>query len=330
MFVWITGGSASGKSEFAERLLVQLSEGRGPLFYVATMQPYGAEARARIVKHQRQRACRGFCTAEQYTEIGQARVPYGADALVECLSNLTANEMFGGNEKLREEEVCEKVTGGILRLRGQCRNLAVVSNEIFSDGICYGEDTKSYMRCLAAANRRLAAQADAVIEVVYTVPVFHWKSRAWENLKLHGFWRDLPQNRQKRKGKNVDFIIGGCYQGKTAYAKKQYQLRDADIISGADVELFSDLSGVKCLNGLHLLVRRTSGQDVSPEQIADWLFAENGPEVILSDEIGYGVVPVDASERRYREAAGRLSCRVAERAERVVRVVCGYGQVLKG
>lgn len=53
-------------------------------------------------------------------------------------------------------------------------------------------------------------------------------------------------------------------------------------------------------------------------------------ELVLITETGAGVVPVDAEERRAREAAGRLACLLAERAETVIRVFCGLHQVLKG
>lgn len=53
-------------------------------------------------------------------------------------------------------------------------------------------------------------------------------------------------------------------------------------------------------------------------------------EIVIATEIGGGVVPVDAAERAAREAAGRLACLLAERADTVVRVCCGLPQVLKG
>ena len=53
-------------------------------------------------------------------------------------------------------------------------------------------------------------------------------------------------------------------------------------------------------------------------------------EIVISSETGGGIVPIDPAERKAREAAGRLSCLLAQRAETVVRVVCGLPQVLKG
>ena len=53
-------------------------------------------------------------------------------------------------------------------------------------------------------------------------------------------------------------------------------------------------------------------------------------EVVIATEIGGGVVPVDPAQRQAREDAGRLSCLLALRAQRVIRVVCGLPQALKG
>lgn len=52
-------------------------------------------------------------------------------------------------------------------------------------------------------------------------------------------------------------------------------------------------------------------------------------EVVIATEVGGGVVPIDPGERAAREAAGRLSCLLAQRAERVVRVFCGLPMELK-
>ncbi len=52
--------------------------------------------------------------------------------------------------------------------------------------------------------------------------------------------------------------------------------------------------------------------------------------VVIATEIGGGVVPVEEKQRRDREAAGRLACLLAQRADTVIRVCCGLPQFLKG
>ena len=101
--------------------------------------------------------------------------------LLECLSNLTANEFYDrlGEENSTEgsffsEEFVKSVTDLLVRevlsLRSRCRNLVVVTNEVFSDGILYDPETESYIRILGAVNRRLAREADRVTEVVCGLP----------------------------------------------------------------------------------------------------------------------------------------------------------------
>ena len=126
----------------------------------------------------------------------------------------------------------------------------------------------------------------------------------------------------------MDFIIGGCCQGKWEYAKRQYGLTGNDIICAADIKN-NELSGKCCLTDFHLYIRQLieSGQNI--EEHISRLLQKNDIRVIISNEIGYGIVPVDAKERTYREAVGRASCMLAAKADKVVRVISGIGVVIK-
>lgn len=59
------------------------------------------------------------------------------------------------------------------------------------------------------------------------------------------------------------------------------------------------------------------------------LMRENPGRVLVTDDIGSGIVPADYFERIYREETGRICCQVAGEAEQVWRVCCGLGQRLK-
>ena len=164
MFTLITGGSASGKSEYAESWVLGLP---GRRIYLATMQPWDQECRNRIARHRRLRLNKGFETVERYTGLAGANIPSGANVLLECMSNLAANELYdpeGGGE--------EAVFQGVEVLLSRAAHLTVVTNEVFSGGAAYGEDTLHYLQTLARINRRLAAQADTVVEVVCGLPNF--------------------------------------------------------------------------------------------------------------------------------------------------------------
>lgn len=170
MTALVTGGAASGKSAYAESLVLR-SPAR-PRIYLATMEPFGAEAEQRIEKHRAMRAAKGFQTLERYTDIMGVTVPAGSAVLLECLGNLCANELYspGGAGK---ERAGEAIFDGILRLAGQCADLVIVSNEVGSGGSAYEGDTLAYIRLLASLHRRLAAWADMVCEVACGLPVYH-------------------------------------------------------------------------------------------------------------------------------------------------------------
>ena len=86
------------------------------------------------------------------------------------------------------------------------------------------------------------------------------------------------------------------------------------------------------INHFHDVVKKELAGKRTPEELeADVMeFVEKHPEVILiCDEIGNGIVPVDAFERTYREQTGRILIRLAQKADEVVRVLCGIGQRIK-
>ncbi len=162
MLILVTGASGSGKSEFAENLAAGLDA--APT-YIAAMKPSDCECVRRIERHRRQRAGKGFKTVERYTDIKNLEV--SGTALLECLSNLLANEMFGGSG----ERAAEEITAGIENLAKRLDNLVIVTNEIFSDGAEYDGDTKAYMKILGTLNCEIAKKADEVYEVASGIPV---------------------------------------------------------------------------------------------------------------------------------------------------------------
>ena len=162
MFTLIIGGSASGKSEYAEQHVLSMD---GKPLYIATMEPFGDEAQARIRKHQKARTGRGFETIECYVNLSAIEIVPEANILLEDMGNLIANEMYRQDGGGKAAVLC-----GIQSVLGRCRHLTVVTNEVFSGGQDYQGDTLRYLRELAEVNRELAACADRVVEVVCGLP----------------------------------------------------------------------------------------------------------------------------------------------------------------
>ena len=169
MLMMVNGGSGSGKSEFAESLVTGLAD--GPNLYIATMFPFDEECHKRIARHREMRKDKGFDTLECYTGLKHADVSGYHTVLLECMSNLTANEMY--QEKGSGDHCVEEILAGIRHVKEQCRNLIIVTNEIFSDGMDYDEETRRYQKYLGEINVRMASMADLVAEVVYSIPLIH-------------------------------------------------------------------------------------------------------------------------------------------------------------
>ena len=166
MFYLLTGGSACGKSTYAESLVCRYGQ---PRIYIATMQPYGEESLAKIDRHRRMRAQKGFATIEAQTNIADVEVPADASVLLECICNLTSNEMFDAQGNMCDPR--HKIVEGVLGLAQRCRNLVVVTNDVGSEFHDYDDLTPKYVDALGYINRELAAKADAVFELVCGIPI---------------------------------------------------------------------------------------------------------------------------------------------------------------
>ena len=167
MIIILIGGSGSGKSEFAENTALQLN--RGELVYIATMQPFDEESKERVKRHQRMRQSKNFKTIECFTGLSKVVAGKNTTALLECMSNLVANEMFA--EDGAKENTLLAIKQGIKHLAEQTEHLLIVTNNIFEDGFSYDEETMKYMKQLCDINSWLCNIADRVVEVVHGIPI---------------------------------------------------------------------------------------------------------------------------------------------------------------
>ncbi len=121
------------------------------------------------------------------------------------------------------------------------------------------------------------------------------------------------------------FIVGGAFSGKRDYAEKCFGA--ADFASGD--EPFDRLCKADAVYDFQLFAEKCMENGLDAFSETERLIEKNPSVIIIADEIGCGVVPVEKSDRDLRELCGRLNCMLAERADKVVRVVCGIGRVMK-
>lgn len=121
-------------------------------------------------------------------------------------------------------------------------------------------------------------------------------------------------------------IVGGAGQGKMQFAQERFCLKREDFANGADCSI-SDVLQARAIDQFHLLVRRL-GEDALP--FTEQICRERSDIIILLDEIGCGIIPLEKNDRIWRETVGRCGCMLAAEAETVIRVVCGIPTVIKG
>ena len=170
MLTVIIGGSGSGKSELAENYVLGFGEKKN--YYIATMHPFGSEGEARVQRHRKLRKGKPFETIECFHDAGSLILPQKGAVLLECLSNLTANEMFSGEQAKDSREVTEKIVNGVKQLKKKLNHLVIVSNNVFTDGDNYDQDVIRYIDYIARVNNAIAAMSDQVVEVVCGIPIY--------------------------------------------------------------------------------------------------------------------------------------------------------------
>lgn len=111
----------------------------------------------------------------------------------------------------------------------------------------------------------------------------------------------------------MELIIGGSFQGKYEWAKSHYDEKNI-------------------WNNFHLYIKEKMKQGISIQEIKkeiDNKIVSTPNLIIISDEIGCGIIPSIKEEIDYREQTGRLLCEIAKKAEKVYRMTFGVLQRIK-
>lgn len=127
----------------------------------------------------------------------------------------------------------------------------------------------------------------------------------------------------------MKLIIGGYAQGKLNYVLQTYGLKTNRVLDGNIPQNLNRQPETVIINHLHNWIKNRIAEGGCPEEEI-LIFLEKQPDcVIICDEIGNGIVPLEAFEREYRERTGRILIKLASMAEEVERVICGIGQKIK-
>lgn len=124
-------------------------------------------------------------------------------------------------------------------------------------------------------------------------------------------------------------ITGGAFQGKRDCLKRLYKLTDNEILSGADCPLDSVFTAA-AIADFQELVRRLLAENINVSEFTERFCAENPGAAVIINEIGSGIIPIEKSDRIYREETGRAGCIIATHSETVIRVFCGIPEAIKG
>ncbi len=174
MITLVYGGSGSGKSAFAEDLVCKTNYKNR--YYLATMQAFDDESKKRIQRHRNLRSGKGFVTLEYPIDIVNTISEIDGDSsesivLLECMSNLVANEMFKDGQIRSADECVAKIIEEVKTIDKIVASFVIVTNNIFEDGNSYDPQTKEYMRALGEVNVKLAQMAKETYEVVVGIGI---------------------------------------------------------------------------------------------------------------------------------------------------------------
>ena len=123
-------------------------------------------------------------------------------------------------------------------------------------------------------------------------------------------------------------ITGGAYQVKSNYAVSVFKFDNNSIADGKTVD-FEEINKYLCIKNFHILVRRMMKDGKTTEEIKIIVDSLDENTVIITDEIGNGIIPVDQFERDWREQTGRICCYIVSQSRKVVRLTGGIPVIIK-
>ena len=140
---------------------------------------------------------------------------------------------------------------------------------------------------------------------------------------------EYVQNKKAEEAISIDMVID-CAQ--SDYQKTLQSIDNKIKNENADVNNIANVNDIVIINHLHLwvkdLLREGMEEAAVQSTILSWV-ATHPNTILICDELGNGIVPLEKMDRIWREQTGRLMIELAKQAERVERILCGLGQRLK-
>lgn len=159
----VLGGAASGKSDFAERLVTATKR---PMLYIATAQSFDAEMDDKIARHQARRG-KGWRTIEAPLEAAEtfACAQENEVVLFDCATMWLSNQLFAETE-LGDAEVA------LFNAMADCAApVVVVSNEVGAGIVPENALARRFRQVQGELNQRIAQRADLVVTVMAGLPL---------------------------------------------------------------------------------------------------------------------------------------------------------------
>lgn len=160
---FVLGGSASGKSSFAEQLVVQDGGTRG---YIATAQVWDAEMEAKVARHQAMRG-EGWLTVEEPLDIAAALAKMNDvdTVLVDCATLWLTNQL------LAEADLDAVSNEFVAELAAAPQRIVVVSNEVGQGIVPDNAMSRTFREAQGRLNQKIAAEADLAVVVMAGLPM---------------------------------------------------------------------------------------------------------------------------------------------------------------
>lgn len=124
-------------------------------------------------------------------------------------------------------------------------------------------------------------------------------------------------------------VTGGMAQGRLNFVLNKFGFDCKDVFD-AEKKKINEYSGEKIIYHMEEVVSEWILSEMDYQDEVKNFVESHDKCIIISQEMGCGLVPVDEYERKWREISGRVNNILAEKSSEVYRVCCGIGLKIKG